>query len=368
MPGLVTPRVGDIFASSAQTWVNTVNCVGIMGKGVAAGFKKRFPDMFREYAQLCGRAEVKLGRPYLWRSTVLPWVLNFPTKDDWRQNSSLEAIEAGLEYLREHYREWGITSLAVPPLGAGLGGLDWRVVGKILYRHLDQLDIPVELYAPIDVPSDQLTLDFFLAKMPTEINGKPRLGGPAVAIATVIARVAAQPYGPATGRVFVQKAAYFLTETGVPTELVYEEGSFGPFAPGFAVMRRNLINHRVLSERRMGAMILAEPGPALAEAQGAHADELADWEDRIERVVDLFMRLRNGRQAEVAATVHFAAKTLRESTGAEPNELDVLKYVRQWKARREPPFTDTELAMAIRGLNVLGWLPIPASEGLPVPP
>lgn len=368
MAGSVTAKQGDIFESSAQTLVNTVNCVGVMGKGIALGFRKRFPEMHREYVELCARGEVKLGRPYLWKSTVVPWVLNFPTKDHWRESSSLEAIEAGLEYLLEHYREWGIESLAVPPLGSGLGGLDWRVVGRTLYRHLSRLDIPVELYAPIDAPSDQLTIDFFLSAMPTEVNGKPRLGAPAVAIATIIGRLAAQRYRPPAGRIVVQKIAYFLTKATVPTGLDHVQGPFGPFAPEFAEMRRKLINHRVLVERRVGSMIAAEPGPELERAQEVHAAELDEWSDKIDRVTDLFMRLRTGRQAEVAATVHFAAELLRLEKGVEPTEIEVLEFARQWKARRDPPLTDIELAMAIRGLNGLGWMAITASEALPVPP
>jgi O-acetyl-ADP-ribose deacetylase (regulator of RNase III) len=367
MASSVTPMIGDIFESSAQTLVNTVNCVGVMGKGIALGFRERFPEMHREYVQLCDRGEVKLGRPYLWKAMLPPWVLNFPTKDHWRENSSLEAIVAGLEYIEEHYREWGIESLAVPPLGSGLGGLDWRIVGPILYQHLTRLDIPVELYAPVDAPSDQLTLDF-LARMPTEVSGRPRLPAEAVAIATVVERLAMQPYRSPAGRVAVQKIAYFLTQAGVPTGLQHVTGSFGPFSPEFAAMRQKLINHGILVERRMGQLLPLEPGPTLANAQKVYATELARWGDSIEQVVDLFMRLRTGRQAEVAATVHFASKALRASTGAEPTELEVLKSVRQWKERRNPPLKDAELALAIRGLNALGWLSIPASDSLPVPP
>src|SRR4051794_20469037 len=128
--------VGDLFSSRAQTLVNTVNCVGVMGKGVALGFKQRYPEMYREYVKKCARGEVMLGRPYLWSPIIPPWVLNFPTKDHWRSESSLEAIVGGLAYLKDRYREWGISSLAVPPLGAGLGGLEWRVVGPTLYQHL----------------------------------------------------------------------------------------------------------------------------------------------------------------------------------------------------------------------------------------
>jgi O-acetyl-ADP-ribose deacetylase (regulator of RNase III) len=359
--------VGDLFQSSAQTLVNTVNCVGVMGKGVALGFRQRFPDMYREYVDLCERGEVKLGRPYLWRSVVPPWILNFPTKDHWRENSSLEAIVAGLEYLEEHYRDWGIESLAVPPLGSGLGGLDWRIVGPTLYQHLARLDIPVELFAPIDVPKEQLTLDF-LTQVPTEVNGRPRLGWAAVAVGTIIERLHAQPYTPPVGRIVVQKIAYFLTQAGVPTGLKHVQGSFGPYSPEFADLRRRMINHGIIEEQRMGPLIAATPGRTLGDAQQVHADELGEWDDAIDRVVDLFTRLRTARQAEVAATVHFAANELRERNGLEPTELQVLEFVRQWKGRRQPPLTDTELALAIRGLNALGWVSIPASESLPVPP
>src|SRR5262245_32555101 len=95
---------GDLFASSAQTWVNTVNTVGVMGKGVALEFKKRFPTMYEDYLRRCARGEVKLGRPYLFRQLVGPWIVNFPTKGHWRAVSRLSDIVDGLDYLKEHYK------------------------------------------------------------------------------------------------------------------------------------------------------------------------------------------------------------------------------------------------------------------------
>jgi O-acetyl-ADP-ribose deacetylase (regulator of RNase III) len=84
---MVVTMVGDLFRSEAQTWVNTVNTVGIMGKGVALEFKKRFPDMYDDYVERCRRGEVRLGKPYLFKRSTTPWVLNFPTKDHWRSVS-----------------------------------------------------------------------------------------------------------------------------------------------------------------------------------------------------------------------------------------------------------------------------------------
>ena len=147
--------VGDLFASEMQTIVNAVNCVGVMGKGLALEFKKRFPDMYQDYVARCHAKQVRLGEPYLYRQSS-PWLLNFPTKDHWRSVSHLSDIVAGLEYLERHYHEWEITSLAVPALGCGYGQLEWRVVGPILYRYLSRFDIPVELYAPPGTPEEQV--------------------------------------------------------------------------------------------------------------------------------------------------------------------------------------------------------------------
>jgi O-acetyl-ADP-ribose deacetylase (regulator of RNase III) len=148
--------VSNLFESEAQTFVNAVNCVGVMGKGIALEFKKRFPEMYQDYAKRCERGEVRLGKPYLYKTLLPPWILNFPTKDHWRSLSNLDSIVEGLKYLLEHYQEWEITSFAIPALGAGQGQLDWRIVGPTLYRHLDQMQIPVELYAPYGTPHEEL--------------------------------------------------------------------------------------------------------------------------------------------------------------------------------------------------------------------
>ena len=153
---MVKVLIGDLLSSTAQTLVNTVNCVGVMGKGIAAEFKRRFPDMHEDYVRRCDDGEVELGKPYLFCSANPPWILNFPTKDHWRSVSSLIDIVRGLEYLEQHYVKWGIRSLAVPPLGCGLGQLEWRVVGPTLYRHLERLDLVVELYAPFGTPHEEL--------------------------------------------------------------------------------------------------------------------------------------------------------------------------------------------------------------------
>lgn len=105
-------KTGNLFKSKAQTLVNTVNCVGIMGKGIALEFKKSFPEMFSDYVSKCKLNQVKLGYPYLYRRIFTPWIINFPTKNNWRSRSNLDDIISGLEYLTLHYKEWGIESRA----------------------------------------------------------------------------------------------------------------------------------------------------------------------------------------------------------------------------------------------------------------
>jgi O-acetyl-ADP-ribose deacetylase (regulator of RNase III) len=138
-----------------QTLINTVNCVGVMGKGIALVFKQQYPAMFMDYVQRCRGKQVKLGEPYLYKVSDVRWIINFPTKGHWRNDSKIEDIERGLAYLVSHIKIWGITSLAVPPLGCGNGGLDWGKIGPLIEQHLSGCDIPIEVYSPMSYLNQQ---------------------------------------------------------------------------------------------------------------------------------------------------------------------------------------------------------------------
>ena len=135
----------SIFDSNRQTLVNPVNCVGVMGAGLAKEFKARFPLMFDEYARLCLLKHLKVGRPMVYTDST-PWVLNFPTKQHYGHDSKMEHLTAGMNYLFEHYQEMGITSLAVPMLGCGFGKLDPKTVLPYLRKAFGLFSIPVDLY------------------------------------------------------------------------------------------------------------------------------------------------------------------------------------------------------------------------------
>jgi O-acetyl-ADP-ribose deacetylase (regulator of RNase III) len=141
----VTTQEGDIFQSNAQTLVNTVNCEGYMGKGLALQFKRAFPEVNRAYREACRLGLLRPGRPQLVK-TNRRWVLNFPTKDRWRQRSRIEYIEEGLEAVVANYKSWGVESMAFPQLGSGLGGLDWQEVKLLMLERLEEMDIPIEIW------------------------------------------------------------------------------------------------------------------------------------------------------------------------------------------------------------------------------
>lgn len=356
--------------SGAQTLINTVNCVGIMGKGIALEFKNRFPDMFKEYEQKCQRKEIKPGSPYLYSALIPPQIVNFPTKDHWKSVSRLEDIEKGLKILLANYRDWNITSLAIPPLGCGNGQLEWRVVGPLIYKYAIQMDIPVEIYAPYGTPPKELTLEFL--SRGTDMNTKyrsttPKTMNPAwVALVEILHRIEQQPYHWPVGRTIFQKIAYIATREGLPTGFIYHKGSFGPFCGELKSAQTQLVNNNLLQEERMGRMFRVKVGPHYPRVFNVYKVALSKWESIIEKTTDLFMRIDTER-AEIVATVLFAADELKKSHRIIPSETDVLKSVMEWKQKRRPPLDQSSVASAIRNLGILHWLDVKPDPSLPVP-
>jgi O-acetyl-ADP-ribose deacetylase (regulator of RNase III) len=350
---MVRVLIGDLFSSEAQTLVNTVNCVGVMGKGVALEFKARFPEMYAHYVRRCAAGQVRLGEPYVYRHLLPPWVLNFPTKDHWRSVSRLSDIVQGLEHLKANYKAWGITSLAVPPLGCGQGQLDWKV----------------ELYAPFGTPEAELQESFLTRHLELGERGDeggPRIDPAWVALVVILDRIVQEPYHWPVGRTTLQKIAYFATEEGLPTGLAYERGSFGPFASDLKPLVTRLVNHGLIQEQQLGRMFAVKPGPTYLDARSVFKSHLEQWDPLIDKVADLFLRMRT-QQAEVAATIHFSARALAKHDDQRPTEADVLEEVKRWKQRRRPPLSEDEVARGIRSLNLLGWVSLRPTLDLPLP-
>jgi len=364
--------VGDILKSEAQTIVNTVNCVGVMGKGIALEFKKHFPDMYLDYVRKCERKEVKPGIPYVYKTLIPPRIVNFPTKDHWKSVSRIEDVERGMEYLLSHYKHWGITSLAIPPLGCGNGQLEWKYVGGIIYKYASQMEIPVELYAPYGTSPKELTESFLrsasVAGSAVAVGSQPAKLNPAwVALVEVLHRIENEPYHRPVGRTIFQKIAYVATREGLSTDFQYKKGSFGPFSSQLKSAVTELVNSNLLQEERSGQMFKMKVGPNYARIRNSFEEYFSQPERAhlIEKTIDLFMRV-NTDQAELLATVLYSADSLGRELDRTPTEMEVLSYVMQWKQKRRPPLEETAVASTIRNLAMLGWLSVQPDAALPV--
>ena len=360
--------VGDILKSKAQTLINTVNCVGVMGKGIALEFKNRFPDMFDDYGYRCERGEIKPGIPYLYKALFPPQIINFPTKDHWKSISKISDIERGLKHLLDHYKAWGVTSLAIPPLGCGNGQLEWRVVGPLIYRFAKDMPIPIEMYAPYGTHPKELTVEFLEHVGDHQVetsarNGHSTLNPAWVALVEILARIEQQPYHWPVGRTLFQKIAYVSTNEGLPTGLQYQRGSFGPFSGDLKALEAKLVNNGLLQEERRGKMFMVTVGPNFSRIRQKYVPLFDQWNKILDKTADLFTRV-NTEQAEIIATVLFAAKELTGEAPTPPSETTVLEGVMQWKQKRRPPLDRSTVASTIRNLATLRWLTVKPDPNL----
>jgi len=328
--------IGDLFASQAQTLVNTVNCVGVMGKGIALEFKKRWPAIFEDYKGRCERKAVRLGEPYLYRDASGVSIVNFPTKGHWRSPSRLADIERGLDSFAAHVAEWGITSVALPPLGCGNGGLEWEEVGPLIYRKLHGLPIDVELYAPYGTPKPQLTETFLTSSTQMTLSGQGRrsdkLNPDWVALMEVFRDLQAQPYANPVGRTIFQKLRYVVTEMGVPTGFSFGKGSYGPFSGDVKAALHELANRNWLHEEPLGRMVALTVGRQYEHDRGRFRTQIETHQKKIAKAVDLFSRIKNTQQAEEVITVLYASRQLKQARhGDEVAEQELFDYILDWK-------------------------------------
>jgi O-acetyl-ADP-ribose deacetylase (regulator of RNase III)/uncharacterized protein YwgA len=366
---MIRALIGDLFESRAQTLVNTVNTVGVMGKGVAEQFKKRFPLMFEDYKRRTDREAVRLGEPYLFHDPLGQWIVNFPTKGHWRSPSRLADIERGLDYLAEHVDEWGVTSIAMPPLGCGNGGLEWSEVGPLIYQKLHRLRVDVEVYAPYGTPKQQLTTEFLAAPSQISLEGKGQRAKPLkpewVVLMEVLRALEAQPYASPVGRVIFQKICYVVTEMGVPTGFRFDKGSYGPFAGEVKLALHDFANRNWLNEQQLGRMLALRVAPQYEKERNRFRDEIKPYTKKIEKTVDLFSRIKSTDQAEEVMTVLFASRQLKRSKpDVNVTERDLFEYILGWKKTWRTEEKEQAIASAIRNLVILQWVRLSIDESM----
>jgi len=365
--------IGNLFESKAQTLVNTVNCVGIMGKGIAQEFKKRYPEMFEDYNDRCTKGEVQLGKPYIFKSLYEEKaIINFPTKKHWRSVSRIEDIYNGLEYLTTKYKDWGVTSIAFPPLGCGNGGLEWDDVGPLLYRELSKLDIPVEMYAPYGTPQKKLSINFLSAHTSfKKTNGhklqKQKLKSEWFVLVEILNKLQKQPYAKPVGRTIFQKICYIATEMKLDTGFSFGQSSYGPFSKQIKPALTILANSNLICETQIGKMTAIRVGPQYKTLKEQHKKIIQKYNNLVEKVTDLFIRIKNTNQAEEVSTVLFAIKKLKQESKRERiPEKEVFDYILQWKKSWDTDQKKVEVASAIRNLGMMRWIKTDYSKNLPV--
>jgi O-acetyl-ADP-ribose deacetylase (regulator of RNase III) len=338
---------GNLLEADVEALVNTVNCVGHMGKGIALQFKKAYPDNYMSYRRACDQGYVMPGRMHVFETGNMynpKYIINFPTKRHWKGRSRMEDIEAGLNALSEELRGRGIRSIAVPPLGCGLGGLNWTSVRQLIEQTFAKLpDVQVMLYPPSGTPG---------AKTMPIGTRHPRM----TAARALLIKVMEQ-YNRLTYRLTlleIQKMAYFLQEAGEPLRLRYEAGRYGPYAHNLNKVLEILEGHFI---RGYGDNQKPDVEIDLLEGSAREADLfLARQEDsveRLKRVSSLIEGFETPYGMELLSSVHWVARHHRPpASGAE----SAIKLMYDWNDRKRGMFRPDHIEVAWQRLREAGWL------------
>jgi len=345
---MIELKQGDILRADAEALVNTVNCVGVMGRGIALQFKKAFPDnYFKEYRDACDSKELQPGKMLVHNLNRLHnprYVIDFPTKRHWKGKSRMEDIEAGLLALVNEIRNREIHSIAIPPLGCGLGGLRWvEVHARIEKAFQNFTDVQVLLYEPKGAPP---------AKKMVHDQKTPRLTVGRAALIVLMRRYLAVVMDPFVTLLEIHKLMYFMQEAGEGLKLRYDKGSYGPYAQNL----RHVLN--IMEGYFITGYGDAEDNPKrqinliqdiLPQAESFLADH-HETSNHLKKVVELISGFETPYGMELLSTVHWVAN--RE--GADNVDRAVSKTY-DWNSRKRM-FQEKHIHLAWNVLEEKGWI------------
>lgn len=344
---MITEAHGNLLLADADALVNTVNTVGVMGKGIALQFRRAFPEMFEDYRRAVKAGEVDVGRVQVWRSQALTgprFVLNFPTKRHWRAKSRLGDIERGLQDLVRVIQELGISSIAIPPLGCGQGGLAWTDVEPRIREAMAQVpDVDVLLYPPEQTPD--------AAAMPTATS-QPTMTPGRAALIRLLDSYDKRAAG--TSLIEVQKLMYFLQSAGEPLRLKFNKHIYGPYADNLRHVLHTIEGHYVVGFGDGSRPVPeSEPLRVLPGSDAAARDTLAEHPEtvrRIKRVLDLADGFESAYGMELLASVHWVC------TREEADKESAIERIRRWTPRKSALFEAAHIESAWHQLADRGWL------------
>jgi O-acetyl-ADP-ribose deacetylase (regulator of RNase III) len=347
---------GNLLTADVEALVNTVNTVGVMGKGIALQFKRAYPANFRAYRDACARGDVRLGQVWAFDSGVLGprrYVLNFPTKGHWRDRSRIEDIVTGLNSLVDVVSAQRIRSIAIPALGCGNGGLAWSVVRPLIEAACERMDgVRAVVFAPEGAPEP--------SEMPNATPRPPLTNSRAlllVAISRYLQRARLQEVRDGISELEIQKLAYFLQVLGAPLNLTFVRGNYGPYARAVSHVLDALEGHHVTGFGDRSAKVTEfapiNPLPDSVRAAGELLDRDPVGSGRLAELLSLVDGFETPYSLELLATVHFAST--REPATAEPSEL--AGRVASWSLRKASMFTDKHVRVAATRLAEQRLLP-----------
>ena len=339
---------GNLLKADAEALANTVNTVGVMGKGIALQFKKAFPANFKAYEAACKKQAVRLGKVFIFDNGQLTpprWIINFPTKGHWRARSRIRDVADGLDDLRDVIEELEISSIALPPLGCGHGGLDWDEVRSLIKERLGDLDVVVHLYAPEGAPD---AADMVVSTPP------PRLTSNTAALVSVIDQYS--QVALFVSLIEIHKLMYFLQEAGEDLRLRYQAKFYGPYADNLRHVLKSLEGHH-LEGFGDGSKKVHEAEPITVLPGGAREASEALTEnhqiaERIQRVLELVEGYESAYGLELLASVHWMAAR----KGNDDDLSGVTKRVQSWSQRKQRMFTARHIESAWQRLHDHGWL------------
>ena len=344
---MIERKMGDIFQEDVEALVNSVNCVGVMGRGIALQFKKAFPENFNAYAQACERDEVQPGRMFVYESEKMTsprYIINFPTKRHWRGRSRMEDIETGLEALAQEIEERGIRSIAIPPLGTNLGKLQWRDVRPRIEAALGGLQgVKAILFEPGGGPTDN---------RPNRSTKAPNMTRGRAALLILMDRYVRGLLDPYVTLLEVHKLMYFMQEAGEGLRLRFEEWQYGPYAVNLRHVLTRLENHYITGYKDG----IDSPGEELDLLPGAIGEAhvfLARYprtRERLERVFELVDGFESSLGMELLATTHWVAK---ERPWA--SDKEITDYIHAWNPRKKQ-FSERQIKLSLNTLRAKEWL------------
>jgi O-acetyl-ADP-ribose deacetylase (regulator of RNase III) len=344
---------GNMLEANVEALVNTVNTVGVMGKGIALQFRQAFPGNYTAYRAACAHHQVKPGSVLVYQTGRFEnphFIFNFPTKRHWKGRSKIEDIQTGLADLVRLVRDYRVKSLAVPPLGCGNGGLDWSAVRPLIEGALSELtEVRVLIFAPEGAPPPEAMV--VRTDAPRMTDGRASILGAMLAYAEV---------GYRLSLLEIQKLAYLLQEAGEPLRLRFVRDKYGPYAEALNHVLQRIEGHfiRGYGDRAGDASIRVLPqGEAATREYLIHKP---DTRARIDRVVHLIEGFETPRGLELLATVDWLSK---EDPHVRADPKRAVASVHEWSDHKRKTFPAPHIEVAWRQLSECGWFaPVTADD------